>query len=97
MPVNATPISQRNLPFQQGITANGSYTLPQQGFVPPAGSRPLGRGIIPAPGGAAVQPLFIQSSHVDAGWLPGVQYARGFGIQTQTAQIQVNTSILDNG
>jgi hypothetical protein len=93
MAINTIAISNRTLPFQNAVTANGSYTLPQMGFVPAQGTRPLSQGSIPAPYGHALNPGFITASHVDASQLPGMSLGRAVGLRTQTAQIQVNTSI----
>lgn len=95
MPINTVAIRPRSVSFQNAVQANGSYTLPQQGFVPSPGSRPIQTGAIGAGYGHMMNPGFIQAGHVDAGWLPGVVAMRQDGIQTQIAQIQMNTSIFD--
>ena len=97
MAINNIPVSARNMPFNGAIQANGSYTLPQQGFIPASGTRPLAAGHVPDQiMGHAGNPGFISAAHVDAANLPQQQYARAFGLQSQTAQIQVNTSIFVN-
>src|ERR1700679_12713 len=98
MTVNPVAIRQRSKPFNKSINANGSYTLPQQGFVPAAGTRPLAEnsGNVPANNGHASNPGFIAAANVDTSQLPGANYARASGVRIQTAQIQVNTSVFAN-
>jgi hypothetical protein len=92
MAVNSIPVNKRTLPFSRAIQANGSYTLPQQGYIPPAGSRPLsGNGFVGDPiQGYAGNPGFINAAHVPSNLLPGVSLGGAVGVVTQTAQIQVN-------
>jgi hypothetical protein len=99
MPINTIPISNRTAPYSNQVNANGSYTLPQQGFVPAQGTRPLAEygGQVPdAVSGHTGNPGFIMAGHVDASWLPGLVLGRATGIMSQTAQIQMNTSIFAN-
>jgi hypothetical protein len=96
MGINTASPSSRTLPLNNKVTANGSYTLPQLGFIPANGTRPITGGNVPANNGHAQNPGFIVASHVDAGQLPGANYARAVGIRTQTAQIQINPQSVTN-
>jgi hypothetical protein len=96
MAINGIAITGRNVPFDKRINANGSYTLPQFGFVPHPGTRPLGMGHVGDPvAGHMSNPGFIAAAHVDANMLPPNTYGRPFGLKTQIAQIQANTSIFN--
>jgi hypothetical protein len=96
MPLNTVAPNNRTMPLQNKVTANGSYTLPQLGFIPANGTRPITGGNVPANNGHAGNPGFIIASHVDASQLPGANYARAVGIRTQTAQIQINPQAVTN-
>lgn len=59
MSINVIPISQRSIPTNQAITANGSYTLPQYAFIPNAGVQPLSSGFVNNPGPALQSANFV--------------------------------------
>lgn len=56
MPLNTIPISQRTLPYDPRINANGSYTLPQYAFIPHPNLQQLSSGVVLDPGTIAGAP-----------------------------------------
>ena len=59
MTINSVPISKRTLPYSQGITAGGGYTLPQYAFIPHPALKALASGAVAAPSGAAISANFV--------------------------------------
>lgn len=59
MSLNSVPISRRTLPYNQGITAGGGYTLPQYAFIPHPSLQQVSSGFVQAPSGAAISANFV--------------------------------------
>lgn len=59
MTINSVPISRRSLPYSQGITAGGGYTLPQYAFIPHPSLKVLATGQVPSPSGAGISANFV--------------------------------------
>lgn len=59
MGINSIPISHRTLPYSQGITAGGGYTLPQFAFIPHPSLQQLSSGMVNGPSGAAISANFV--------------------------------------
>lgn len=59
MGINSIPVSRRSLPYSQGITAGGGYTLPQYAFIPHPSLQALASGFVPGPSGAGISANFV--------------------------------------
>lgn len=59
MGINSLPISRRTLPYSQGITAAGGYTLPQFAFIPHPSLQQLSSGAVQGPSGATISANFV--------------------------------------
>lgn len=59
MGINSVPISNRTLPFNQGITAGGGYTLPQYAFIPHPSLQQISTGVVGNPSGATISANFV--------------------------------------